>query len=191
MWRKLSKALSSMLASLFVYLCLGSVLYITILLQLLLDVYKAFQIRAITMLNTKLGPIGHKNKMVLAMMLNVLGCQIMAYQKIPQRRFHKMPMWLIWIFQMEAPKTAKYHDMLDRWNPGTKKNLYQNWFLTGHGLTSTKPCITLMQMRNPGLCAMAKGTNKFKKDDVAMAVPKIKFAGYFAAKKPPGTCVTK
>lgn len=38
---------------------------------------------------------------------------------------------------------------------------------------------------------IAPGTKRFKKADVAIAVPKIRFAGNAEAKKPPGTCVTK
>lgn len=58
-------------------------------------------------------------------------------------------------------------------------------------LTSTKPCIVLTIIKTIGCRLLAPGTNKLRKDEQKIAVPKILFAGYLDAKNPPGTCVTR
>ena len=49
-------------------------------------------------------------------------------------------------------------------------------YMTLKQFTSTSPCITRMSMMKPGT-SKATGKNKFRKEEQAMAVPKILFAG--------------
>ena len=58
-------------------------------------------------------------------------------------------------------------------------------------LTSTNPWEALTRITRTGCAFMAAGTNRLRKDEMAMAVPKIRLAGKMEAKKPPGTWVIK
>lgn len=96
-----------------------------------------------------------------------------------------------------VPKNARYHDKLDKQHPVKEKNvlldsLFEHLNIYDQFLTSTKPWQTRTTITAYTLVMLiAPGKSRFKRDDVKIAVPKIRFDGKNEERKPPGIWVMR